>query len=98
MKVNNCPIEPVGAKILNHPDFQKWFKQGYASQEPDGLWLHYTAICSVLRSQLAEAQQRLATYEDIRLREAKLAEEVIAGQRDLATAQARIVQLETDSD
>lgn len=43
------PIEPVGLKIINHPKLEQWQKQGYAKQERDGLWLHYTAVCELLK-------------------------------------------------
>ncbi len=58
------PIEPVG-KALN-PYLARWKQQGYASQESDGLWLHYTAVCEVLRSH-ANRKVEQATRE---LREA----------------------------
>jgi hypothetical protein len=43
------PIAPVGSKILDHPKFNLWLQQGYAVQKDNGLWLHYSVVCELLR-------------------------------------------------
>lgn len=45
-------IRPVGDRILGHHAFARWERQGYAKQLDDGLWLHYTVICTLLNEAL----------------------------------------------
>lgn len=51
-----APITPTGSQIINSPKFSRWQEQGYASQESDGLWLHYTAICDLLRDTASQTR------------------------------------------
>lgn len=41
-------IRPTGLRIINHPKLEQWIKRGQARQEPDGLWLHYAVVCTLL--------------------------------------------------
>jgi len=52
------PIKPVGEQIINHPHLQVWFDTGYAKQMPDGLWLHYSAVCELLGRAARKAEGR----------------------------------------
>lgn len=42
-------IKPAGLFLLKHPQLPLWEKTGQAEQREDGLWIHYAAICTLLR-------------------------------------------------
>lgn len=45
------PIRPIGLNIIQHPKLNEWIVRGQASQESDGLWLHYSVVCTLIREQ-----------------------------------------------
>lgn len=47
-------IRPMSLYIIHHPLFKQWENNSYVKQLDDGLWLHYTVVCTLLR----EAENR----------------------------------------